>query len=236
MKKSYEDELFEAVLKVALKRKMEEEYENMPSPEESNEKHPSSLELDKRIYELIRSHEKKGEKESRSRKIVLVMKVVTSITVALVVLFGSVYFVSADVRKIVHKLVYGESNAVVSVGEDIRISEKQSESDFTRPVYIPAGFEIVEETSTSIQDRITYGDGEKCIYFRVNDTGLRSFAFDTEWHDVVEGKLLDGAGIFVIAKEEGEVNYVLGVLNEKEFLLESTISIDELEKMANSML
>jgi len=230
MRHEYDEELFEALLKIALEKQEQIESEEIPSLEKLDEIDIETSEMDIKVHRLMYASRR------RKKRIGLLSKILISAITVLIVSSGVALSISATRNQIV-KFIFGETDVIITVETMMPSNSEYENVKEVLPAYIPEGFVLTEKITTELQVRLTYESENETVYLKIMDMGTGTMAIDISRHEVIRNTLANKLGTFFITTEKGGENIVTGITleEEKEFVIFSTLPITELEKIANSI-
>lgn len=229
-KKQLDDIVFEALFRQAVIDGFEEEI-NAIQLEAMNNEYTPSPKFKMRIEKLFKADDRK----TFIRKFIFYTKKVASILfIALGLIFSMLLFnkkVQATVNKVIIE-IYEKFNSIIFRGEQSSFEEKEWILN-----YIPEGYILKEHKNlkniTNIKYKNAHGNEIILTYrLEINNT---SISVDNENHEMKEIRILNKKAFLMIAKNDSFDNGIMWNMEGYRFELWGSNTIDELEKMAESI-
>lgn len=235
------NQIFEVMLKAAIKESFENEVRAYPSADTLTEDYNLSLATHRKIERMIRDSSQKLA-QLQIKKVAKKAAVIAAITIP-VSIFG-LFSVDASRNAIFNALLEWKADHL-----DIKYEDKNSNSSTVgssapstgsvlKPKYIPEGF--VEDTLTKSGSyyNISYKNSEGNLIilrtFSLEKEGV--FSVDTE-NTLQKQITINGIKTNIFeAKRKEDCSYIVWNSQNKSFVLSSNISVKELISMAESML
>ncbi|WP_444643202.1 DUF4367 domain-containing protein [Caproiciproducens sp. R1] len=230
--------LFNDMLKAAVEENLMESLDAIPSEEELKKEYSLSEEFHQKILKIAKKQSRKSLFLRSSR---ITKKVAVFVAMGILISFGSLFSVEASRNFIFNSILDWKADHV-----DIYFQEKNSSSSegqvsnlggrLFNLQYLPAGFTETKETEIGPRYRITYqNEKNESIFFDqapLSEEG--KMMVDTE-HTVYKEISINGqkASLFT-ARAAGDKTFVLWQNDETSLMISSTISQDELIKMAEN--
>ncbi|MDU7338336.1 MAG: DUF4367 domain-containing protein [Clostridium sp.] len=235
------NQIFEVMLKAAIKESFENEVRAYPSADTLTEDYNLSLATHRKIERMIRDSSQKLA-QLQIKKVAKKAAVIAAITIP-VSIFG-LFSVDASRNAIFNALLEWKADHL-----DIKYEDKNSNSSTVgssapstaavlKPKYIPDGFSETETKQTSSSYTVYYknADNEVIVFrtFSIKDEGI--FSVDTE-QTVLKELTINGvkAKLFESKKEE-QSSYLVWSVKSNSFVIVSKIPSNQLILMAESML
>lgn len=235
------NQIFEVMLKAAIKESFENEVRAYPSADTLTEDYNLSLATHRKIERMIRDSSQKLA-QLQIKKVAKKAAVIAAITIP-VSIFG-LFSVDASRNAIFNALLEWKADHL-----DIKYEDKNSNSSTVgsaasstgsvlKPKYIPDGFSETETKQTSSSYTVYYknADNEVIVFrtFSIKDEGI--FSVDTEKMQPKEIIIKGVKANLFQSKIAGVSSYIIWNKNSNSFIIKSTISSDQLILMAESML
>ena len=223
------EKLFDAVVKVAVEEAIDRETDSFPNEDELNKIYPRSAALDKRVRGIIN----KAAKDSRKKKrLPLFVRVAASFAVLIAVVCITLLSVEASRNVILNIFINIQDDHVAfDFGYFRALHGEQASLNF-----IPYGFEYVSSQHMETQSVAVYMNeaGERITLQNLFGMNL-SVAVDnvnrTFWVRDISGHEMY---IFKSLSDELQ-NVVMWAVGEDVIIIASTVAIESLIKIAESM-
>lgn len=234
------DELFDAILKVAAKDAMHREMDEMPSLEELNAMYPTSQAFDKKVYGIIK---KENLSDNRKARIATGIKVVRSfakvaavLCIAIVVSFSALMTSARSRNYILNLLIDIRTDHVgfdFGQGEDVPVVSAEL------PIgYIPEGFTLTD--SHNIEGILslfifTNGQGGDIVVEKSTLVGSRGTGTTGREFSIIEFR---GQEAYLFeAVEDDARNQIAWIYSDNIMIsVSTTLSLDELFRIAESVI
>ncbi|WP_312810196.1 DUF4367 domain-containing protein [Sedimentibacter sp.] len=226
------DIVFEALFRQAVIDNFNEEIESIPSNEQLSEIYSTSPKFEMMMKNLfIKDHRK-----SFLKKAMFYSKRVASIfIIVLGLLFGTLLF-NTEVRAAVGKVFveWYERFTSFTFKDDEIISEKKDWTlGYLSEGYVQENYEVLGRI-TSIE--FTNNQGEKIRFTYGPEEGITNISVDNENHEINSCVILDNEAFSISAVDDAFDNGVIWNMDGHTFDLWGKISVDELKKMAESII
>lgn len=128
--------------------------------------------------------------------------------------------------------VYKEFTSIITKTEEVPepLTEKP---DFTEPLYIPEGFEVINDIQTDITRKIDYENGDRILVYKQNIITNSELRIDTEGTEIKNIKI-NGTSINYVFNK-GMYNAYWND-NEYFYLITGEISFEELLKVIEGVI
>lgn len=236
--KEFKEELFELMLKHASKELVDEMVAKYPSPEELKNQYDFSPEFKKRIEEILES-EKKREKQNRLKnignKLVNTGNRIAIVVCIIVATFSVVAFTVPSIRVALMNFIIEKNEEYISFdlqGQGGNHSNEPADILLDIIPYVPEGFEIENTIENESALFITYTNNNMFIRFE-RFAGAVDMTIDGE--DIIfETIIIRGEEVYTSFKNGMSTI----IFNDENYVykISSEIHMDELEKMAESIL
>ncbi|MCL2774742.1 MAG: DUF4367 domain-containing protein [Oscillospiraceae bacterium] len=224
-----DDEIYDALLKVALKEAMRKKMEKLPTCEELEGMYKPSPEYEKKLRKMISRATRKGKITTFKKYF---KKTVASAAIVIVILTAVLMTVEASRNYIFDTIIkwYGQYTYVElgNSGTDVNIN-------MPRPKYIPDGFTEVQLNLNGDMKFLIYqnSDGEKIIFEQYSNESFAT-ATDNEQKSFVETDI-NGNEAALFESTDGDYNILFWKYNDSVLKLMAKIDTDELIEMAKSV-
>ncbi len=233
--KSYKESLFDLALTYASKEFVDEIADKYPDSDDLRGKYEFSPELEKWVDELFQKDKKKSrhKKNKDTWNIILAIMKKGAITIcSAIALFALMAFSIPSLR-------VSLANYVIQLNEKHIAMELENEAEETQgtiknsDLYIPEGFEIIEEANNDNIYIIRYANQKNEIIHFEQYTGSVSLTIDNEESEF-EKTIISGVECYTTIKNG--VNIIVFNTENYGYKISSVISMDELIKMAESLI
>ncbi|MCL2320991.1 MAG: DUF4367 domain-containing protein [Oscillospiraceae bacterium] len=226
------DVVFEALFRQAVIDNFYEEIDSIPSNEELAKIYKFTPEFEIRMKKLINRELRKGyiiKTLKYARKVAAVFLIIIT------VLFG-VLLINPEVRAVIVKTIVEWHDKFTSITFNTEISKVQSKKWV--PEYLPDGFALNSEEIIGPITSIVYSSvNEDNIYFSFMPVSAGSnFSIDNENHNIIKSTINGNEAFFAEASSQNFDNGILWVANDYKFEIWSKLPINELVKIAQSIL
>jgi len=236
--KKFKEELFELMLKHASKELVDEMVAEYPSPEELKGKYDFSPEFEKRIEEIIKSEEnreKKKKLKNTSKKLLNTGKRIAIAICIITATLSVVAFTVPPIRVALLNFCIERNEEYISFDLQEQGEEhiEKTDDDLSNIIsYIPEGFETENITENGNTLIVTLVNDDVFIRF-TRYTSAASIAVDGEDSNYKTIMIGDNE-VYTFSKNN--VNTIIFKDENFGYLLSSEISMEELLKIAKSML
>jgi len=228
-----DDNLFEALFRQAVIEEFKKEVESIPKKDELIKIVTLSPEFELRMRRLLA--------RDRRRDIVLkaihVGKRVAAIILLAVGFLSLLMLSNAKVRASVKEAIVEWYNKYISIIFNGQEASDTSDIKEFRPKYLPKGFKESQVEK----------DDDRAIFIYQNDFGDSIYV--SYWHNyynanilidnenhIIETRMINGYEVFIAyAIQENPINVIVWTMDNYQFRIWSTLSMDELIMMAESM-
>lgn len=231
-----EKQLFETILKAAVKDDYQRELDAMPTEEVLRKEYDPSPELDRKIQKMIKKsyHQSLLHKAAKAaQKVALIIAIIIPISLV------SLLSVEATRIAIFNSVMEWKSDHVDIFFQDQHGNQPAQNSDelnLWEPQYLPNGFIESNQITIGPTYRIQYLNKNKTsiVFDQTPLTEGSKFAVDTDNTIYKEITIHDGKAKLFAAKTPNDKTYLLWQNSKTSFMLTSTINQEELIKMAES--
>jgi len=229
--KEVDNQLWETLLKLAVAQNHYHELIAIPSEDELSGQYSFSPQFSRRMRSLIWKDKTTRVKRSFSQYSV---KIAISIAIILALTFGTVMTIPEVRATVVNVIIeWFDTNTSFRFSGNV---PSQETSNLWQPSYLPQDFHEFSTTKTGAMTTVIYKNDEKLIYFvyaQAHDG--YSLSVDNE-HSYYAQININGvkADLFKAQTEE-DCSHIIWQENGTSLHLISTISYEELIKMAESM-
>ena len=237
--KEYKESLFDLMLTYASKELVDEIVDKYPDPEELKGKYEFSPEFEKWAEDLMRKEKKRTRirKHKNSWQIALIIVKKGAVTISIsFALFALMAFAVPSIRVTLANYFIQQNEKHIGMelqdsSEEIQDNDPTS-TNYVIP-YLPKGFEITEEVDTDNLLVIQYiNENDEAIRFeRHNDTV--TLTIDSE-ESGFEQVIISNYECYVSSKNG--INTIIFNTENYGYIISAEISIDELIKIAESIL
>lgn len=232
------NQIFEVILKAAIKESFENEVRAYPSADTLTEEYDLSLTTHRIIEKMIQDSHKKLA-QLHIKKVAKKAAVIAAITIP-VSIFG-LFSVDASRNAIFNALLDWKADHI-----DIKYGDKQVTSSMTssnlnssiiKPQYLPDGFIETECSMSGSNYVIKYenNNGKTIILRRSLLPKEGTFAIDIENTERKEIKIKGEPAFLFVAKEPNKISYLAWKKQSYSYFLRADIKSDELVMIAESM-
>ena len=227
--KEIDNHLFETLLKLAVTQDHYHELASIPSEDELSGQYFVTPEFERKIRRLIRK-----EKYSHIPKLVgqYILKIAAGVAIILALTLGTILTVP-EVRATVLNVIIEWFDTNTSY----RFSESSETTVVLRPSYLPTGFHESSISQTGSMTTIIYKDIEdNSIYYICAPIHAGySFAIDNEHSDHSQITINGIKADLYKAQTDQDSTHIIWQENQTSLHLMSTITYQELIKMAESI-
>jgi hypothetical protein len=229
-------QMFDTILKTAVSENFKLEMDAMPPEGTLSKEFAPSLDLRRKIQRIVikEYHNAVLYKVSQIAK-----KAAVIIAIIIPISFGSLLSVEASRNVIFNSVLEWKADHVdiyFQQESSSKPSQDTDESGLYQPQYIPDGFSEFKTLKFGATQRITYqNEGKESIIFDQTPLSKGKIGVDTE-HTTYEEITINGqkASLFA-AKTPNDKTYILWQIGKISFELSSSISQQELVKMAENI-
>lgn len=206
MKKELQDEMFEAMLRSALRDHREEELLTEEKLRAQGEEHQFSPEFERKMEKLIKKMRRKERRKSHQKRFHHVAAVFVAVILAGSVMVTKVEAIRAPIMNII--ITMGERCAEIRLQEQAEKQAVSEKYDDHLPQYIVPGFciETVREEADQISVRYMAEDESGSFYSLTFASVPGSASYDTE-DAVVTEIAIQGYPAVLIEKTKNEEAY-----------------------------
>ena len=228
-KNNTNDKLFDAILKVATEKALEQEMDDIPSCEKLNTQYQPSSDLDKRIRKMISSHNRKNRSIEWKN---IIIKILASFTVFIIISSTILLSVEATRNYIFNAVIrWQEDHFSIEHGEN-----KTNGEGICLPVYLPEGFKEVSSNDTGDIIRIVYENADNVrITFKQSSSEIINFNGDNENKIYLDIKINGHTAYLFESNVVDKNNMLIWEINGTMYSLSSEIERNELIQIAESV-
>lgn len=233
IQEDYEDIVFRKIMSIHLEEESKQILEEM-----KNNKSDEKPDTDK-IRKLIKKNERREQRNILAKYFKKAFLLVASFCLVAIISLSSVVVAFADVREAVTDIIYhlvfeeNERYTVVSVGETTGFVDPEIydwEGAYA-PTYMPDGFEYRNRIDFENYHSVEYSNKDNRIIIAQFVNGMAKL--DTE--DSVKKEQIYINGSDAITYKKGELSSVSWRSGNTVILIQSSISLDEIIKIAENM-
>jgi hypothetical protein len=227
------DEIFEALLKVAVNEVIRQDVEEMPSIEKLDKLHKPSPAFEKRIQKIIRRH-------TSIRKIRHLPKTFTraAAVFGIFVALSTAVLMSVEASRVfIFNMIVGlqDDHAIIDFVDDNIAAHGVEVGRYTLG-YLPHSFELVDhQLSYDFTISIFMSQDGSRIILQYHDAAAAVFAVDIEYTDHITVYVNNKEAHLFSAESEGGLNTLVWVSGNTAFKLISDIEADELLRIAENI-
>lgn len=224
------NEMFEAILKVAGKEALERELEKIPPSEELDKIYKPSREYEKKLKKIISQSTRKDKFNIFIKRF---KKVAIAAVIGLIALSAVLLTVEASRNYIFNTIIkWYDQYTYVELGDS---SPYITITDMPRPTYIPEGFTEVQSNLVGDMKFLIYqdSDGEKILYEEYLKESFGTLV-DNEHKLFIATEINGNVAHLFDSRSEGN-NILFWKYNDSVLKLMSKINVDEIIKIAESV-
>lgn len=231
--------LFDTLLKAAAAEDFRRELDALPSGQELSGEYALPERLTKRIRDLI----KESDRRSRRKKFLGLAKRAAVIAAIIIpISLGSLLSVEASRNAIFNSVLEWKAEHVdiyfeeTTSGAPAEESPAGEQSEVWEPQYLPEGFFMAEEKNVGPVHMTTYenGKGASVTFTQTPLDKAGKMSIDSEHTTYHEITIKGEKAVLFEAKGDQDRSYVLWQSKKTSLVLSSTISKDELIRIAES--
>jgi len=224
------EELFDALLKMAVSDALKKDMDALPSNEELNKNFKSSQELNKRIKKIIFQ----GKIKSKTKHYVKSIRKLAACFIVILVL-SSIALLSVEAtRNIIYNALIDKFGNYTQIQFQDSVTEKKINS--YRPSYLPKGFkEITNQTYGNTILQIYSNESNDEIVFKQRPAEEGAALIDNENTKYEEVEISGNTAYLFEALMKEDYSVLLWQAEGTVFELTSQISGDELIRIGNSL-
>ena len=229
-KNELNNEIFESMLKHAIKEVSTEADNNLPSDEEYDSNYTPSPEFERKMQKLI----KKDANHQRNKRVRNVMiKIAAGIGITLIISSATIMSVKAWRVKVIDYFSYkGEISTDIQIIDKNEEVEDNIDETVLLPSYIPEGYKL-EQTHYLENLMITKFLNKNDSMIEIKQyTDKNSIEMDSEETEYINIDILGADGFYFETKGYTTLFFIY---DEFGFSFFGEVSIDELVKMADSL-
>ena len=235
--KEFKESLFDLVLTYASKELVDEIVSKYPEPEELKGKYEFSPEFEKWAEEFIRKDKRRkhSKKHKSAWNMVLIIIKRAAVTICIMLsVFSLMAFAIPSIRIALANYFIEQNDKYISMELQEDNKEKNSNSNYSDIIpYLPEGFVITKEIDNDNLLVIQYmNDNNETIQFE-RYTGTALLTIDNEESGFEQ--IMINNNICYISVKNGSNTIVFNNENYG-YMISSEINMDELKKMAESIL
>ena len=235
--KEFKESLFDLVLTYASKELVDEIVSKYPEPEEVRGRYEFSPEFEKWAEDLIRKEKKRSHNKKHKSAWNMVLIIIKRAAVAICIMFSVsslMAFAIPSIRISLANYFIEQNEKFISMELQEDNKEKNSDLNYSDVIpYLPEGFVIAKEIDNDNLLVIQYmNDKNETIQFE-RYTGTASLTLDNE-ESGFEQTMINN-NICYISVKNGSNTIVFNNENYG-YMISSEINMDELKKMAESIL